>query len=478
MLEEAENEQYSHGFTVTYISAIHMRWRFIEHLFPIEPQTIVPVNLTVKFTSILRDVTQKGFFHLLSANAITQFMGFGCQLLVIKFLSPTEMGNIKTIQSFTSVGCVLAGFGITTAVLKLCSEERSAEEKAHILRRSTCYAAVPVTIVLLALFGMAELNLLSPVRDINHWMVIYMFSIPLSVLSSLFMVYLQALKQIKLMAKMQIVVRGIGVVLLVSITYLYGFQGYIFSTILAGALAVLAILYCVRNDFKSAGKYDNLFPQIMHYAKWSLAANLVNTTSIYIDIFLLNYLVEDRVGLGYYSIATIFFMGLTQITATVQSITTPYFSEKSNNKEEFLRVLKKYQRIMIVGSFFVSASAIVIVPAFLRSVYGESYSLSGDLFRILCIRYFFMSCYALLGVAILGLGKMKYNFYTSIVTIAITIPLGYACIIWWGLFGAAIAQVVSCLLILLTMLAMARHVVRIHFPPKSINVYGTPEFGS
>ena len=77
-----------------------------------------------KFLVLIKDINKKGFFHLLSAKFLLRFFGFGSQLLVIKFLSATEMGQIKTMQSFISVATLLAGFGFNTAVLKICSEKR------------------------------------------------------------------------------------------------------------------------------------------------------------------------------------------------------------------------------------------------------------------------------------------------------------------------------------------------------------------
>jgi len=59
---------------------------------------------------------------------------------------------------------------------------------------------------------------------------------------------------------------------------------------------------------------------------------MVSTIGSYLDIFLLNYFIEDRVGFGYYSIATIFIIGMNYVTMTVQNIAAPYFSEKSGNR--------------------------------------------------------------------------------------------------------------------------------------------------
>lgn len=421
---------------------------------------------------LVRDVAQKGFFHLFSANIVITLLGFGSQLLVTTFLTPAEMGHIRTMASFISVATILAGMGFNTAVLKLCSELRSDEERFYIFRKSIWYSAVPTAVVLIGILTVARLHLFSPVQIVNDWIFVYALVIPSTVLGSLAMVYLQALKRIKLMASTQTLIRAIGTFVLVISAYFFKLQGYVFSVVLVNALTVFPLLWLVRRASlstrvvpvsPSAGRDKAVHRKILYYARWSFAANLVNTVMVNIDILMMNYLIADRTAFGYYSIATIFQMGLTQITTTAQSIVTPYFSEKSNDREEFARVLKKYQRIMVLGSLSVSVVAIVIVPPFVGIVYGKGYAAVGAIFNILCIRYFFMSCYAILGAAILGLGEMKYNFFVVLVTSFVSLPLNFFFIKWYGLFGAACAQGLSALIVLCMMLIMARFVVKTHF---------------
>jgi len=61
---------------------------------------------------------------------------------------------------------------------------------------------------------------------------------------------------------------------------------------------------------------------------------------------------------------------------------------------------------MVLLALGVSIIAFLIVPPFIKIAYGNNYVPAGSYFRILVLKYFFWSCYALLGVAMLGLGKM------------------------------------------------------------------------
>jgi len=114
---------------------------------------------------------------------------------------------------------------------------------------------------------------------------------------------------------------------------------------------------------------------------------MVSTIGSYLDIFLLNYFIEDRVGFGYYSIATIFIIGMNYVTMTVQNIAAPYFSEKSGDRVEFVRVLKKYQKQLVILSLVVTVLAIIVVPYIIVMFYGSEYASAGKYFRILALKY-------------------------------------------------------------------------------------------
>ena len=276
----------------------------------------LPSAFLKNLSDLLVNAKKKGFFHLLSANFIIGFLGFGSQLLVAKFLTPVELGQIKTMQSFMSVATIFAGFGFNTAVLKLCSEKRTLEERAFIFKQCLYYSIIPIILVLLIFLFLAKAGLLSPDAAINQWLPVFMLSIPAATIAALIMTYLQALKKIQLMATTQVIIRIFGFVVLIALTYFYGLAGFIISSILIGYVALFPLFRLVKNDLKSNAKVVDVLPQSFYYAKWSVAANAVSTIGAYMDIFMLNYLIKDREGFGYYSLATIFILGLNYITST------------------------------------------------------------------------------------------------------------------------------------------------------------------
>lgn len=412
--------------------------------------------------SLLKNANSKGFFHLLTANYFIGFLGLASQLLVVKFLTPVEMGQIKVLQSYIAVISVLAGFGFNTAVLKICSEKINIDIKRKILLKNIFYTLISIAFVVMTVFVIAKFQFLSDDKDINQWMTIYLLFVPASVLTGLFISYLQALKQIKLMATVQSLIRLFGVFLIVIFTYLYGFVGFVWATIIVSYIGLLGIMWFMREEISFDWSYS-LGKRNFSYARWSVAANFIGTSAMYMDIFILNSIADNREQLGYYSIATIFLLGMNYITSTIQSVATPYFSEKSNDKNEFIRVLSKYLKLTIITSIIIGVLALFIIPIIIEFIYGQQYKLVGDFFQILVFKYIFWSSFALMGVAILGIGGMKFNFMTSLFTTIVAFFITYNLGLQYGIYGVAYGQVISYFIAMIFILAIGRKVINNHF---------------
>ena len=395
------------------------------------------------FRSLITNIYSKGFFHLLSANYLIGFIGFASQLLLVKFLTPTEMQYIKLIQSYLAVFIIFAGFGFNTAILKICSEQIEITVKQKILFKNLIYTvfSIIVTTIIYILF------IYYTIKHDNYlpYFYIYFLIVPANTIISLLITYFQALKNIKLIANIQSLIKVFTVFFIIFSTYYWKFNGFIFATVLSAWISLFAIFFNIKNNIIVDWSYK-LERRNIIYAFWSLLANLVGALATNLDIFILDKFVVDRENFGYYSIATIFLMGLNYITFTIQSITTPYFSEKSNNRDEFFRVFYKYLKLSVIVAISTGTMAFILIPYFIYYLYGANYYPVSYYFRIIVFKYVFWSCYSLIGVAILSIGKMKFNFYMVIITLLISLILMSYFGKLYGITGVAYSQSISYLI--------------------------------
>ncbi|MDD2899056.1 MAG: oligosaccharide flippase family protein [Desulfuromonadaceae bacterium] len=401
-----------------------------------------------KLKQIYINLTEKGFFHLLSVNLMLQFLSFGSSLFVSKYLSPVELGEIKIIQSYSNFFLLIASYGYATAILKFCSESIENEQKYGLFRHSLFQSIKTTGISIAILFIVAYWNIISPSPHINFWLAVYAAIIPFAVFTNQAVVLLQAIKKIKEMAKAQAIVKVQSVLCIILLTYYWGFKGFIFATIIAYIAGILPFfVQFPRSVFKKVE--IQISPKYRNVVRYSFMANLVSFVSQNIDIVVLDHFIKDRELIGYYSLATIFILGGMQVTYTVQSIATPYFSEKSNDRIWFLSKLKGTSRkaliLSIIVSLFIITSAYILVIFY----YGEQYMPTLLVLSILLVRYVIWTYSSITGIALVGLGEMRFNFIMVGISTVVGIIMSFTLVKMYGIIGVATAQVLSALTTLL-----------------------------
>ena len=240
-------------------------------------------------------------------------------------------------------------------------------------------------------------------------------------------------------------VKGESFIVIVISTWLWGFPGFIFATIAAYIIGLIPMLSQVGLGFLTSGKtaVPNRFS---HFAVFSMLGNGTAMIGQYSDIFILDHFSSDRVGIGYYALATIFILGAIQVTSTVQSISTPYFSERSDDESWFRRRLLYTQLRMAALSVIVSISIFLLAWLLVPRLYGPDYMPTIGYLLILLFKYIVWSSYAVLGVALFGLGFVRYNFIAVAIAAIVGIIVSYLLFQRIGIQGVAWGQVVSAII--------------------------------
>lgn len=394
------------------------------------------------FKSFLKGVNEKGFFHLLGSNFIISFLGFGTIILVSKLLEPSDIGTIKLVQSYTAFFIVLGTFGYNISTLKLCSEKRAQVDKLKIFGLSTKRIILFSIISILLMSSLSYYGLLSNDIVVSEWLIIYSIVIPFAALGYNFVAYFQAIKEIKKMAKLQVIIRLNFIIIIIFSTYFFGFKGLIYSTILSYIIGTLVYLKSIGLKFLEFLNTKDKFPKFEQFALFTLLSNLVTLLGQYSDMYLIDYLESDRNLIGFYSLATVFFIGATVVIGTVQSIVTPYFSEKEDDKLWQKKVWIKYQLIAILMSFCTAITMYILVYLLVEFYFGDTYVLTKGYVLLLMIKFFSWSTYAVTGSALAGLGKIKQGFYLVIFTVPSSIILGYYLYGIYGINGIIYSQIV------------------------------------
>lgn len=399
---------------------------------------------------MLEYIRVRGFFQLLSANYFIQFLGFISSLLVAKFLTPVELGEVRILQSYLTLFLILAGFGFNTVVLKFCAEPRTSGDRMGILQHAFTRTLLATTITLAAVFALYRLGWLTSSPRLGLWLFVFSLSIPATVVSNLLLVFLQALKKIASLAKAQAWIKFISVLLVIGGTWRWGFKGFIVASILGGLISLLPPIRMVGVRFLSS-KARSIPDRFTRLALFSALANGVNQLGQQGDILILDQFSANREWIGYYSLAVIFLLAANQVTGTVQSIAAPYLSESSMDMAKFRRILLTNQARLFLLAVVVACGIYIGARILIPIAYEPPYLEALDYLPILLLKYILWSSYALVGAGLVGLGLMHYTFTVAAITTPISLAFTYYMLQRFDLIGVAWAQVFNATIILIAL---------------------------
>lgn len=411
---------------------------------------------------LVRSAGRRGFFHLFGANFLTQVIGFAAQMFLAGILTPLEIGRIKILQTYTSTAAIAGKAGLESSVLKLCSEVRPEDDKRRLFSAGFIGTAVASLATLSVLFVLNQWGVLSSDLDVRSLFWVYLTVLPLQTLADVTILYYQARQEFRTVSTIQIVSRSANFVLIIVATYFLGIQGYVWA-IVAGAAGVLVWLAVrSREHFRivTPAQTRRDLGAHVHYAKFSVAANLTHQVLLYLEFFFLNYLVADRSDIGYYGFAMTLLIPFLTVTGTLQQWMTPRLSAASNAMDEWFSLYRQYHRWVTMGAIGLAVVAAFTIPPALSLVFGDKYGPTGPLFQWLVAGWAVRMFYMTRGIALWGLGEIRLNFYAVLAALPVNVAITYTLVSIKGTTGAAYANVASQLVLAAISMWMFSTVVR------------------
>ena len=396
--------------------------------------------------NIFRRVNKNGFFHLLTVNLFIQVVLFASQLFVAGILAPDDIGRIKIIQTYLSFFSIIAGLGFNSSTLKLCSENRSKKELADLFQSALFFTIFSTFSIYTVILVLNLFKIFSPDK-LDQWLIpLGLFPIISNSLFMVFISYFQAIKEIKTLSNLTVMNKILSIVGIVIFTYFMGIKVYYLAYNLS---FILMIFVCYRtlnpisHEKFFSKKQLSYLPIHWHYAKSSMLANLLAEMSAFIDMILISFFVKEMHQIGYYSFALTITVILRLFPSTVQQITTPYFSSLAHQKNEFMILFKRYNRVLYGVVLLTLIGALLIIPAIIHWIFVGKYDPFMQYFPFLAIGWSFRMLAQVQSGAIFGLGKMQYIAYTSLITLLFNILVISILIYFFGLIGAAYASVLG-----------------------------------
>ena len=415
---------------------------------------------TVKLTaakastrSVVIEIRDKGFFHLLSSNFLVQLVTYGSQILLAGFLLPEELSRVKTLQVVTDIAVIFAGAGIPIAFLSSFSRKKDEFSKTRYFIDSFKAVFVTTSIVFVVYQILAFQGLLSNDLVTNEYFKAYLITIFLLTFNNLFTSYYQAQIRFKKLSSIQLISKTVSLPFILYCTYIYQVEGYIYSLVLSLIGSNIWLFYNVRikpslilKQKLNKSNIKNLFQD----SSYSFLSQLVGQGGVYLSFLILNYFTIDRTEFGYYAFSLTLIQGLQIFVTSFQQFVIPNFSTVSGTSlAQAHKMLKRYEFAFLFASGCLILCTYLIAP-FAISYFFPVYENAWNYMHLMLLAWGIRSFSSLKGAALIGKGLFKINFLTSAINLLFAIPVSYFLVNKYLVMGAVYAGILQAVIATLT----------------------------
>lgn len=398
---------------------------------------------------LIKWLWEKGAVHIFTGSFFNKFVTFFGSILVVRILSKTEYGLLGYTENLYSFAYVLAGAGVTNAILRYVVLANTIERKKAIFNFASRFA-LKVNLVLVA--ALAIVNSFYTHTKGFEICQIYIYII---VLSLPFQYYVEnelslerAMFNNKKYAVFSLIFASSTVVGRLLGALLNGVLGVVIMGVAVNIL--LAVIFRASSEKKYFSDIKNTYldatekKKIITYSIQYMITNGLWTLFMLIDVFMLGKMSDDPTIIANYRVAYAWPANISIICTAISVFIAPYFI-KNENDAKWIR--KKYKDTFLIsfGVVLLVGVVMILMARPLIFIYGgQAYYDVIPVMRILTIgsiinnglRYTTANIFA-------AMGQIKYNMVISAIGIVIQIVINIYTIPLFGMYGPAITGIIS-----------------------------------
>lgn len=413
--------------------------------FKLKIKKIIDIILLKDKNELIKKLFKKGFFHVLTGNALAELLAFVTSILVIRLTnSKSEYAYLSYANNVYSYIILLSGLGLSSALLKYSSSQNNPEYDKAYLKFTLKIGLVIQTILSIAVIVIIY-NIKIPfmeAKKIIYLMVLVPF---ITYIYQVFQNYVRSKENNKLFAKTGIIFSIATLFFSIGSIFLYGIYGVPFAKYLAFIIAIILPLKFIKKSFKNVKNIKLSQKQKQSFIKMGLSI-LIGTFFFSImssnELFLVNNLLSDEVITSNYKVSILIPSQVRVIISSVMIFFFPILAKLKDNQ----KIYKLAKRINLTTFLIISLIAgigIVLSPFIIRLFFGSQYDDTLKLTVIFWIVYLFNSVINVPFNILLALGRSSFVMLSSIIISLIHLLLTYMFIKLFGINGVAFSTLLS-----------------------------------
>jgi stage V sporulation protein B len=400
-------------------------------------------KLIRKVTTDLKTKTAKGALYLAFSEIVFVLSGYLIHIFLARKLGPSGYGTYSVVVSLVSIANLFLTTGIPKTVSKFISENKKNFES---VKKSSIYLQLFFGIIFFNLFIISSKSMSFLLKDasLEPYIKIVAIMIPAFSFHSLFIGYLNGLREYEKQAISQTVYYFSKIILIFILVYLLNssIKGALLGFALSPLLGLLACLFFV--DFRLNG---GNFPikKIILFSLPITFFSVINNFALNLDLFFVKALVSNTLDVGYYSAASTIAKTLTYATVPISSVIFPVISNLTHKgKSEKSKI---YIEKSFLYSFLIVFSIALLFSIFSKQIvsllYSGEYLPATNSLKVLSFGMAFFALYTLAMTIISGAGKLKSCIVISSLVMILDLVLCSCLVKSYALVGAATATAIS-----------------------------------
>lgn len=372
--------------------------------------------------------------HVFFSFLIAKICGFLGSLVIIRLLPENEYGILSIVMSVCAIFLPFSGFGSNQIFLRYGSI--SEKENKQNLSSYLFFKGIFNEIILIVIF--VGISLFYASKYENIIIIFLFFGIRLMgfYLSNHIQTYYRISGKNDIFAKVSNAINIGGFILLLVLTYLFKFYGYL----LAIALIPYLSLFWLKKEMFSAKRivYDNK-KEIWRFGIFTAATSVISETLFSLDVMLLGFLMNEN-AVANYKVAILLPSNITVLAISFMQSDYPLLSKNYQNKNFLRSYIKNYYKIFIPICILILGFFYFFKDLLLKVFFGTNYSDNSNLMMILLLGFTFgMLSRNLFGNLLPAVGKIEVNTWVSILSLIILCVTAYFLVNTFGILGMGIS---------------------------------------
>ncbi len=372
--------------------------------------------------------------HVFFSFMIAKICGFLGSIVIIRLLPESEYGILSIVMSVCAIFLPFSGFGSNQILLRYGSI--SEKENKQNLSSYLFFKGIFNEIILIVIF--VGISLFYALKYETIIIIFLFFGIRLMgfYLSNHIQTYYRISGKNDVFAKVSNAINIGGFILLLVLTYLFKFYGYL----LAIALIPYLSLFWLKKEMFSAKRivYYNK-KEIWRFGIFTAATSVISETLFSLDVMLLGFLMNEN-AVANYKVAILLPSNITVLAISFMQSDYPLLSKNYQNKNFLISYIKNYYKIFIPICILILVFFYTFKDLLLKLFFGTNYSDNSNLMMILLLGFTFaMLSRNLFGNLLPAVGKIEVNTWVSILSLIILCVTAYFLVNTFGILGMGIS---------------------------------------